>query len=186
MSAVGRIWLRNAAGPSGARRGILRGGDRRPGRGVPADPAFSKPANWFYAAGGLVTRAAQRYVTSRYIEGARALAAEGTEIPVIFIVVKFKVKPDWSERWLDLVDRLHPGNPAGARQPLVRLVPQPGRPQRVCPGGGLQGRRRGRPRQQRALQAGHGGHAPGPGRNAPIISRQLDGDGWDRMGELTI
>lgn len=40
--------------------------------------AFSKPANWFYAAGGLVTRAAQRYVTSRYIEGARKLAAEGT------------------------------------------------------------------------------------------------------------
>ncbi|ACL38671.1 conserved hypothetical protein [Pseudarthrobacter chlorophenolicus A6] len=40
--------------------------------------AFSKPANWFYATGGLVTRAAQRYVTSRYIEGARTLAAEGT------------------------------------------------------------------------------------------------------------
>lgn len=39
--------------------------------------AFSKPGNWFYAAGGLVTRAAQRYVTSRYIEGARTLAAEG-------------------------------------------------------------------------------------------------------------
>jgi quinol monooxygenase YgiN len=35
---------------------------------------------------------------------------------VIFIVVKFKVKPDWSERWLDLVDtftqatRKEPGN----------------------------------------------------------------------------
>ena len=40
--------------------------------------AFSKPANWFYAAGALVTRAAQRYVTSRYIEGARTLASEGT------------------------------------------------------------------------------------------------------------
>ncbi|UUL76458.1 DUF1990 domain-containing protein [Pseudarthrobacter sp. Fe7] len=39
--------------------------------------AFSKPANWFYAAGAPVTRAAQRYVTSRYIEGARSLAAEG-------------------------------------------------------------------------------------------------------------
>jgi len=42
--------------------------------------AFSRPANWFYAAGGLVTRAAQRYVTSRYIEGARTLAAEGTSL----------------------------------------------------------------------------------------------------------
>lgn len=40
--------------------------------------AFSKPANWFYAAGGPITRATQRYVTSRYIEGARTLAAEGT------------------------------------------------------------------------------------------------------------
>ncbi len=37
--------------------------------------AFSRPANWFYAAGGLVTRAAQRHITSRYIEGARQLAA---------------------------------------------------------------------------------------------------------------
>ncbi|MDE8668762.1 DUF1990 domain-containing protein [Pseudarthrobacter sp. H3Y2-7] len=37
--------------------------------------AFSKPANWFYRAGGVVTRAAQRYVTSRYVEGARQLAA---------------------------------------------------------------------------------------------------------------
>jgi uncharacterized protein (UPF0548 family) len=36
--------------------------------------AFSKPSNWFYAAGGVLTRAAQRYVTSRYIEGARQLA----------------------------------------------------------------------------------------------------------------
>lgn len=40
--------------------------------------AFSRPANWFYATGGVVTRAAQRYVTSRYIEGARKIAAEGT------------------------------------------------------------------------------------------------------------
>ena len=40
--------------------------------------AFSKPANWFYAAGSIATRAAQRHVTSRYIEGARTLAAEGT------------------------------------------------------------------------------------------------------------
>lgn len=39
--------------------------------------AFSRPSNWFYAAGGMVTRAAQRHVTGRYIEGARALAKEG-------------------------------------------------------------------------------------------------------------
>lgn len=37
--------------------------------------AFSRHANWFYKAGGLVARAAQRHITSRYIEGARQLAA---------------------------------------------------------------------------------------------------------------
>jgi uncharacterized protein (UPF0548 family) len=37
--------------------------------------AFSRPANWIYRAGGAVTRAAQRHVTSRYLEGARQLAA---------------------------------------------------------------------------------------------------------------
>jgi uncharacterized protein (UPF0548 family) len=37
--------------------------------------AFSKPASWFYRVGGPVTRAAQRHVTSRYLEAARQLAA---------------------------------------------------------------------------------------------------------------
>ena len=45
---------------------------------------------------------------------------------MIFIVVKFKVKPDWSERWLGLVDDFTEGHPGGTRQPLVRLVPQRG------------------------------------------------------------
>lgn len=37
--------------------------------------AFSRHANWFYQAGGLLARAAQRHITSRYVEGARQLAA---------------------------------------------------------------------------------------------------------------
>lgn len=37
--------------------------------------AFSRHANWFYKSGALVARAAQRHITSRYIEGARQLAA---------------------------------------------------------------------------------------------------------------
>ncbi|KQN89066.1 DUF1990 family protein [Arthrobacter sp. Leaf69] len=37
--------------------------------------AFSRHSNWFYTAGGFVARAAQRHITSRYIEGARQLAA---------------------------------------------------------------------------------------------------------------
>ena len=106
---------------------------------------------------------------------------------MIFIVVKFKVKPDWSERWLDLVDGLHPGHPAGARQPLVRLVPQRGRtptnsswskPSRTTPPG-------------TTSTASHFKQAMADMPQAlvetpRIISRQLDGEGWDRMGELTI
>ncbi len=37
--------------------------------------AFSRPANWFYAAGSALTGRAQRHVTSRYIGSARELAA---------------------------------------------------------------------------------------------------------------
>lgn len=55
---------------------------------------------------------------------------------MIFIVVKLKVKPDWSERWL------------GPVEDFARATRK----------------------------------EPGP----RIISRQVDGDGWDRMGELTI
>ena len=39
--------------------------------------AVSRPANWFYAAGGAVGRAAQRHITSRYIDSAHQLAAGG-------------------------------------------------------------------------------------------------------------
>lgn len=37
--------------------------------------AFGGPSNWFYAAGGAVTRRARSHVTSRYIRSARELAA---------------------------------------------------------------------------------------------------------------
>lgn len=37
--------------------------------------AFSRHANWFYTAGGALARRAQSLITSRYIEGARQLAA---------------------------------------------------------------------------------------------------------------
>src|SRR6266516_425885 len=32
---------------------------------------------------------------------------------------------------------VHPGNPRRAGLPVVRLVPEPGRPHGVCPGGGI-------------------------------------------------
>lgn len=37
--------------------------------------AFSRHSNWFYTAGGALARRAQGLITSRYIEGARQLAA---------------------------------------------------------------------------------------------------------------
>ena len=37
--------------------------------------AFSRHSNWFYAAGGAAARAAQRHITSRYIDSAHQLAA---------------------------------------------------------------------------------------------------------------
>ena len=37
--------------------------------------AFSRHSNWLYAAGGAVAKAAQKFITSRYIDSARQLAA---------------------------------------------------------------------------------------------------------------
>jgi quinol monooxygenase YgiN len=105
---------------------------------------------------------------------------------MIFIVVKFKVKPDWSERWLGLVDsftkatREEPGN---LWFDWSRSVDDP---------------------HEFVLVEAFKDDAAGDHVNSAhfkqamadmpqalaetprIISRQLDGDGWDRMGELTI
>ena len=45
------------------------------GRVTIAITAFGTPSNWFYAAGGALTKWARSRVTSRYIESARQLAA---------------------------------------------------------------------------------------------------------------
>jgi uncharacterized protein (UPF0548 family) len=45
------------------------------GRVTIAITAFGRPSNWFYAAGGALTKWARSRVTSRYIESARQLAA---------------------------------------------------------------------------------------------------------------
>ncbi|RAX46315.1 antibiotic biosynthesis monooxygenase [Arthrobacter sp. AQ5-06] len=105
---------------------------------------------------------------------------------MIFIVVKFKVKPDWSERWLGLVDsfthatRAEPGN---LWFDWSRSVDDPHESVLV-----------------EAFKDDAGGdhvnsvHLKQAMADMPqalaetprIISRQLDSDGWDRMGELTI
>lgn len=84
------VWVRRPA-PGGAPQSAGFGYGTLPGhpaRGEEAfeaeiDPqdrvflkitAFSRHSNWFYTMGGMLARAAQRYITSRYIEGARQLA----------------------------------------------------------------------------------------------------------------
>ena len=74
--AVRRVRLRHPAGPSGPRRGSVRGCDRcRGARSLITITAFGGPSNWFYAAGGALTRRARGHITSRYIRSAQELAA---------------------------------------------------------------------------------------------------------------
>jgi quinol monooxygenase YgiN len=105
---------------------------------------------------------------------------------VIFIVVKFKVKPEWSERWLDLVadftqaTRQEPGNlwfdwsrSVDDRNEfvLVEAFKDDAAGDHV----NSDHFKKGLEDMRQALAE-----------TPRIISRQLDGDGWDRMGELTI
>ncbi|CAM3235583.1 Putative monooxygenase YcnE [Arthrobacter ulcerisalmonis] len=105
---------------------------------------------------------------------------------MIFIVVKFKVKPDWSERWLDLVDsftqatRQEPGNlwfdwsrsVADANEfVLVEAFKD-----------GAAGDHVNSEHFKQAMID----MRPALVETPRIISREVDGEGWDTMGELTI
>ena len=75
-------------------------------------------------------------------------------LAMYFIVVKFETKPEWTDRWMDLVSGFTASHARRAGEPLVRLVAQRREPGRVRPRRGVH-RRRGRAaRQQRALRAG--------------------------------
>lgn len=105
---------------------------------------------------------------------------------MILIVVKFKVKPDWSERWLDLVadftqaTRQEPGNlwfewSRSVEDPnefvLVEAFKNDAGGDHVNSA-----------HFQKAMA-----DMPQALLETPrLISRQVDGEGWDRMGELTI
>ena len=105
---------------------------------------------------------------------------------MIFIVVKFKVKPDWSDRWLDLVDgfttatRQEPGNlwfdwsrsTSDANEfVLVEAFKDDAAGDHVNSA-----------HFQQAMVDMRQALAETP----RIISRQVDGEGWDTMGELSI
>jgi quinol monooxygenase YgiN len=105
---------------------------------------------------------------------------------VIFIVVKFKVKPDWSERWLDLVadftdtTREEPGNlwfdwSRSVEDPhefvLVEAFNDEGAGDHV---------------NSMHFKQAMADMPQALAETPQIISRQLDGDGWDQMGELAV
>ena len=103
-----------------------------------------------------------------------------------FIVVKFPVKPEWSDRWLDLVDgftratRAEPGNlffewSRSVEDPdefvLVEAFTDDGAGPHVNSD-----------HFKQALVDMRQAIA----RTPKIISKQVDGDGWGPMGELQI
>jgi quinol monooxygenase YgiN len=106
--------------------------------------------------------------------------------PVIFIVVKFNVKPDRSERWLDLVadftkaTREESGNlwfdwSRSVEDPnefvLVEAFNDDGAGDHV---------------NSTHFKQAMADMPQALAETPRIISRQLDGDGWDRMGELAV
>jgi quinol monooxygenase YgiN len=105
---------------------------------------------------------------------------------MIFIVVKFKVKPDWAERWLGLVDdftkatRKEPGNlwfdwSRSVEDPNEFVLVEAFKDDAAADHVNSAHFKQAMADQPQALAE-----------TPRIISRQLDGDSWDRMGELTI
>lgn len=102
------------------------------------------------------------------------------------IVVKFETKPDWTERWLDLVagftaaTRQEPGNlwfewSRSVEEPhvfvLVEAFTDDGAGPHVSS-----------PHFARAMEEMRPALASTP----RIVSRQVEGSGWDTMGELQV
>ena len=102
------------------------------------------------------------------------------------IVVKFETKPDWTDRWLDLVHdfttatRAEPGNlwfewSRSVEEPhtfvLVEAFTDDGAGPHV---------------NSDHFKNAMGTMPQGLAHTPKIVSRQVDGSGWDAMGELTI
>jgi quinol monooxygenase YgiN len=105
---------------------------------------------------------------------------------VIFIVVKFKVKPDWAERWPELVSgfteatRQEPGNlwfdwSRSLDDPNEYVLVEAFKDDAAGDHVSSQHFKKAMADMPQALVE-----------TPKIISRQLDGDGWDLMGELSI
>ncbi len=103
-----------------------------------------------------------------------------------FIVVKFETKPEWTEKWLDYVTpfteatRAEPGNlwfewSRSLEEPdtfvLVEGFADDGAGPHV---------------QSEHFKEFSGKAAEALAHTPRIISRQVDGDGWGEMGEITV
>ncbi len=103
-----------------------------------------------------------------------------------FIVVKFKTRPEWTDRWMDLVadftaaTRAEPGNlwfewsrsiEDPATYVLVEAFTEEGAGAHVSS-----------EHFQQAMVDLRQGVVATP----QIVSRQVDGSGWDVMGEITV
>ncbi len=103
-----------------------------------------------------------------------------------FIVVKFKTKPEFAEKWIDHTrafteaTRNEPGN---LWFDWSRSVDDPNEfvLARAPPARGRDPHHNSDPHKHARVDRGGG-----PVETPRIISRQIEGDGWDRMGELQI
>jgi quinol monooxygenase YgiN len=116
----------------------------------------------------------------------RSPAIHGRTSSMIFIVVKFNVKPDWSERWLDLTrdfteaTRREPGNlwfewSRSVENPNEFVLVEAFEDDAA-------GAHVNSDHFQQAMQQMPEALVETP----KIISRQLEGSDWDRMGELAV
>ena len=105
---------------------------------------------------------------------------------MIFIVVKFKVKPEWSDRWLDLVGdfteatRAEPGNlwfdwSRSVDDPAEFVLVEAFTDDGAGPHVNSEHFKKATGEMAQALES-----------TPRIVSRQVDGEGWDEMGEITV
>jgi quinol monooxygenase YgiN len=105
---------------------------------------------------------------------------------VYFIVVKFETKPEWTDRWMDLVadftaaTRAEPGNlwfewSRSVDDPRTYVLVEAFTDDGAGPHVNSE-------HFKQALVDLHQGLASTP----RIVSRQVDGSGWDEMGEITV
>lgn len=105
---------------------------------------------------------------------------------MIFIVVKFTVKPDWSDRWLDLTrtfteaTRLEPGNLWFDWSRSVENIHEFVLVEAFQDDAA-----------EAHVKSAHFAEAmqtmpPALQKTPEIISEQIDADGWGQMGEMTV